>query len=282
MSSFIKKHKLLILLVLLVIVVLAGVATWMHYVSSYQGAHNTSKDSAAQLQVKKSKSEKAAKTPQSKTVTSQTEPVPKPKAATSPAPQTTSTPNPAHRNPSNIDVMVNKKHPLVPLGFVPSLGLANCSRAINVSKDVVDDLNSLCKAAQATGVPLGVSSSYRSYSTQASTYSYWVGQDGKEAADTYSARPGYSEHQTGLSLDFRVPDGATLSAFSGTPQQKWLAQNGWKYGFIQRYTSMNSAETGYVAESWHYRYIGRTAAADYTKRGISSLEKYWNMPGGSY
>lgn len=187
-----------------------------------------------------------------------------------------------HRNPAAIDVLVNKKHPLVPIDFVPALGAANCSGGVSIAAVAAADLQALCDEAAAAGVPLGASSSYRSYGTQVGTYNYWVSRDGQAAADTYSARPGYSEHQTGLSLDFRVPGGASLDGFTGTPQQLWLAANGSRYGFIQRYTSGNSAETGYIGETWHYRYIGRAAAADYTARGVSSLEAYWGMPGGGY
>lgn len=199
-------------------------------------------------------------------------------AAASPAPGAASN----HRNPASIDVVVNKKNPLIPLDFAPVLGTANCSGGVSIAASAAADLNALCDVAAAAGVPLGASSSYRSYSTQVSTYNYWVSRDGQAAADTYSARPGYSEHQTGLSLDFRVPGGATLDAFTGTAQQQWLAANGWRYGFIQRYTDANSGETGYMGESWHYRYIGRSAAADYTTRGVSSLETYWGIPGGGY
>lgn len=188
----------------------------------------------------------------------------------------------AHRNATSIDVMVNKKHPLIPLDFTPVLGSANCSGGVSIAVTAASDLTVLCDAAVSAGLPLGASSSYRSYSTQVSTYNYWVSRDGQAAADTYSARPGYSEHQTGLSLDFRVPGGASLDAFTGTAQQRWLATNAWRYGFVQRYTASGSAESGYMEETWHYRYIGREAAADYTNRGMTSLETYWGMPGGGY
>ncbi len=189
-----------------------------------------------------------------------------------------------HRNPASIDVVVNKKNPLIPLDFTPLLASVPCSGfgTVLVAQSAGTDLTALCEVAVQAGVPVGVSSSYRSYATQVSTYNYWVGRDGQAVADSYSARPGYSEHQTGLALDFRVPGGATLDSFTGTAQQLWLAENAWRYGFIQRYTGSGSAETGYSAESWHYRYVGRDVATVYMQSGATSLETYWGVSGGGY
>lgn len=189
-----------------------------------------------------------------------------------------------HRDPARLDVLVNKKHPLVPLNYAPQVVSVDCAGqgGIVVQVQVQTDLAALCQAAAAAGVPLAASSAYRSYTTQVSTYNYWVSRDGQAAADTYSARAGYSEHQTGYAIDFRVPGGATLDAFSGTPQQLWLAANAPRFGFIQRYTTANTAETGYMAESWHYRYVGRDIALAYATSGASSLESFWGLPGGGY
>ena len=167
-----------------------------------------------------------------------------------------------HRNPARIDVVVNKKNPLVPLGYAPSVVTVSCAGygSIVISPQVKDDLSALCQAALESGVPLSASSAYRSYSHQVTVYNYWVSQSGQVQADTFSARPGYSEHQTGFTIDFSVPGGATLNNFTGTAQQKWLAANAVNYGFIQRYTEANVKDTGYIAESWHYRYIGHENA----------------------
>ena len=195
-----------------------------------------------------------------------------------------STTNGAHRDPTQLDIIVNKKHPITPLSYTPRVTTVSCAGrgATTISPAAVSDFQALCSAAAKAGVPLDSSSSYRSYSAQVSTYSYWVSVSGKKGADTYSARPGYSEHQTGLSVDFRVPGGAQLSDFTGTKQQKWLAKNAWKYGFIQRYTTSNQKDTGYTAESWHYRYVGRSIATAYTSAHARSLETYWGISGGSY
>lgn len=193
------------------------------------------------------------------------------------------TPN-AHSDPSRTDVIVNKKHCIQPLTFTPNTISVSCtgsgSTAV-IATSATEDFKALCAAAKAAGMPLGITSSYRSYQTQVSTYNYWVSQGGPAAADRYSARPGYSEHQTGLSVDFSA--GAnSLDSFTGTPQQKWMAKNAYKYGWIQRYTDTNSATTGYNGESWHYRYIGRAAAARYVQSGADSLESFWGISGGDY
>lgn len=189
-----------------------------------------------------------------------------------------------HRNPASIDIVVNKKHPLIPQSYAPPLVTVACagSGSTTISPLVRVDFDALCQAAKKAGVPLATSSSYRSYQTQVNTYNYWVSVSGRAGADRYSARPGYSEHQTGLAVDFQVPGGASLSNFTGTPQQKWLAKNARKYGFIQRYTTANSQSTGYDAESWHYRYIGRAHAASYISSGAGSLETFWGIAGGNY
>lgn len=189
----------------------------------------------------------------------------------------------AHSDATRIDVIVNKKHCIQPLNFAPKTSSVSCAgngTAI-IATVAISDFKALCQAASDANVPLGITSSYRSYETQITTYNYWVAQGGRSAADRYSARPGYSEHQTGLSVDFSAGD-SSLDGFTGTPQQKWMAKNAYKYGWVQRYTAVNSATTGYNAESWHYRYIGRAAASRYVAANASSLESFWNISGGDY
>jgi len=140
----------------------------------------------------------------------------------------------------------------------------------------------MMNAAAAAGQALAVTSSYRSYATQVTTYNYWVSISGKDGADTYSARPGYSEHQTGLALDVQTADGRSLSNFAGTSQYQWLQAHAHEYGFIQRYVAGYESVTGYSAEEWHYRYVGVDVATDMRTKGIKTLEQYWSMTGGDY
>lgn len=189
-----------------------------------------------------------------------------------------------HLNPSRLDSIVNKQHPIYPLDYEPATVAANCqgsSAKATVLAAAKDDLEALCRAAAAVGVSLHITSSYRTYADQVATYNWWIAYSGKSTADTHSARPGYSEHQLGLSIDFSAGDLA-LDDFTGTAQQEWLAKNAYKYGWIQRYTSENSSITGFSAESWHYRYVGRDAARRYIESGARSLEDFWNISGGTY
>lgn len=185
----------------------------------------------------------------------------------------------SHINPNAIDVLVNKKHCLRPLNFVPP-DLVTVHGA-TISAKAANDFNRMFADAAAAGQGFAVSSSYRSYSNQVSTYNYWVSVNGQQGADTVSARPGYSEHQTGLAVDVGA-NGCNLNCFGGTSQYQWLQANAAKYGFIQRYYSGYESITGYAGEEWHYRYVGVAVAQDMKAKGIKTLEQYWGMEGGNY
>lgn len=193
--------------------------------------------------------------------------------------QTTCNNASTHTNPNATDLMVNKKHCLIPLDFVPP-DLVN-SNGATISAKAANDFNQMMADAAAAGQPLIVSSSYRSYSTQVSTYNYWVSVNGQQGADTVSARPGYSEHQTGLAIDVGAGS-CILDCFGSTSQYQWLQANAANYGFIQRYYSGYDSITGYVGEEWHYRYVGAATAQDMKVKGVKTLEQYWGMEGGSY
>jgi D-alanyl-D-alanine carboxypeptidase len=126
-----------------------------------------------------------------------------------------------------------------------------------------------------SGLQLSVVSPYRSYNTQVSTYNGWVTRLGQAQADRQSARPGFSEHQTGLAVDI---DTAVSEAFGQTPAGIWLAQNSWKYGFIVRYQQGQEAITGYEYEPWHFRYVGVPLATELQKEGFPSLETFFGYP----
>ena len=121
---------------------------------------------------------------------------------------------------------------------------------------------------------LKIVSGFRSYSTQKSVYNRWVSKDGKAKADTYSARPGYSEHQSGLAADLNHVG----SNFDNTESVKWLEQNCWKYGFILRYPKGKDKETGYIYESWHFRYVGVDLAKKlYNNGNWITMEAYFGI-----
>lgn len=182
-------------------------------------------------------------------------------------------------DPTYTDVIVNKKHCLQPLTYAPNDLVT--SNGATLSAKIINQFNQLYSAAAAAGQPFSVTSSYRSYETQVSTYAYWVSVSGQVGADTYSARPGYSEHQTGYAFDVAA-GGCTLDCFGSTSQYQWMQQNAAEYGFIQRYYAGFEDITGYKAEEWHYRYVGVEIAKDMQARGIKTLEQYWGMSGGGY
>ena len=171
-------------------------------------------------------------------------------------------------DPMSLTLLVNK-HFMLPEGFKPS-DLVTIG-ATMMRAEAANSMNELIDAAAAEGHHLWVQSGFRSYEIQVGLYEQYSAQDGVEAADTYSARPGHSEHQTGLTADFNT----ITEAFGETPEGIWAAENCWKYGFIIRYTAENTDVTLYKPEPWHVRYIGREAAAGMRDLGFLSFEEYW-------
>lgn len=171
-------------------------------------------------------------------------------------------------------VLANKKHPL-PTNYNPG------ENPIARQK-----VNKLISDAQALGLNVSNQvSGFRAYSTQASLYNNYVAAHGKQEADRFSARPGYSEHQTGLVFDLIDNQGQLLGAEGTNESSKkaaeWLEKNAHKYGFIVRYKPEFVEKTGYMEESWHIRYVGEDVAKTIHERNIS-LEEYLNAPGGDY
>ena len=130
-------------------------------------------------------------------------------------------------------------------------------------------LDEMFAAAKAEGLNLFIRSGFRSYATQKQLYNNYVKRDGVAEADRYSARPGHSEHQSGLGFDINKAD----SSFEGTPEAIWLAANCHKYGFIIRYPAGKESITGYMYEPWHVRYLGVEIATDVYNSGLC-LEEY--------
>lgn len=143
-----------------------------------------------------------------------------------------------------------------------------------LTKEFQTNFNIMKQAAANEGINLWVQSGFRSYNTQKNLYNRYVNQDGQQEADTYSARPGHSEHQTGTAADINVVG----SAFDNTKEEIWLRNNAYKYGFIQRYPQGKTNETGYIYESWHYRYVGNDLAAKlYNGGNWITMESYFGI-----
>ena len=140
------------------------------------------------------------------------------------------------------------------------------------------ELVKLIKAMQEAGFPISDQySGFRSYETQTKLYQDYVNQDGKAAADRYSARPGYSEHQTGLAFDVISTNGELVTEEKAA---QWLLDHAADYGFVVRYLKGKEKETGYMAEEWHLRYVGKEAK-EIAESGLS-LEEYYGFEGGDY
>lgn len=186
----------------------------------------------------------------------------------------------AHSDPSSIDVVINKKRCFSPIDFTPT-DLVGFNGFL-VSAKIVPDLTAMFNAAAAAGLPLSMTSSYRSYSNQVVTYNNWVRVNGSTAAaDTVSARPGYSEHQTGFVFDLSAGN-CTLECFRSSAHYSWMLAHAHDYGFIERYPTGHEAITGYSPEAWHWRYVGVPTAQSMKRSGIKTLEQLWGVPGGSY
>lgn len=188
------------------------------------------------------------------------------------------------QNPTSMLVLVNTQNTLpssyVPPDLtVPDVYLA-CTPGSDKSKlrsEAASAMESMFAAAEAEGLQLSMVSGYRSYDRQAELFADEVadcGGDEVEAAKTV-ARPGTSEHQTGLAVDISSPnfDNQLEEGFGSTPEGIWLQENAHKYGFILRYPDECTPHTGIYYEPWHYRYVGVEAATDIYNQGIC-LEEY--------
>ena len=187
-------------------------------------------------------------------------------------------------DPASYWVIVNKLRPLAPADYkapdlveVPVPYVYAPMLRADASAAVVQ---MFADFTAATGLQMQSQSAYRSYSAQVSTYNNWVSSLGQEGADLTSARPGHSEHQTGLAIDISaLPAACSLDqCFADTPQGQWLAENAWNYGFVLRYPNGYTAITGYEFEPWHYRYVGLELAAEYHRTGATTLEEFFGLP----
>lgn len=166
-------------------------------------------------------------------------------------------------NPNDILVYVNKYHKL-DSGFVPE-GLVSVSLSYGVKNqymrsDSYEAFKVMADDAKKEGVNIFIGSCYRSYDYQNNLYNRYVLMDGFDKAETYSARAGYSEHQTGLAVD--ILNGTFSYIEDGEMEYSWLISNSYKYGFILRYPKDKEYITGYMYEPWHYRYVGKVYAKE--------------------
>lgn len=185
-------------------------------------------------------------------------------------------------DPDSVVVVVNKRRPLQPQNYVPSLvhvGVRHLWSPL-LRAEAAEPLVRMFAAFEAeTGLQLRLQNSYRSFATQTDTYGYHVATKGQAQADRGSARPGHSEHQTGLALDVDG-DGYGCSiqqCFGDLVHGKWLEANAWRFGWVIRYPKGYEHITGYDWEPWHLRYVGVDVSTAMHKQGIATLEEYFGL-----
>ncbi len=220
-----------------------------------------------------------------------------PSPTASPAPSASSTSAPASplkltfdrrtlsiTDPSSLWVIVNKLNPLDPNDYAaPDLVSVPVPyvNAPTMRQEAADQIVAMFAAYRAeTGNQMQSQSAYRSYSVQVTVYQGWVNSLGQAGADLTSARPGFSEHQTGLAMDISsLPAVCPLDqCFADTDQGRWLAANAYNWGFVLRYPDGKTSITGYEFEPWHYRYVGVPLATAMHETGITTLEEFFGLP----
>lgn len=194
-------------------------------------------------------------------------------------------------DPSSPWIIVNKQRPLNPLTYAPTdlvtpnVPLRTRGEEMLVRQEAATALEAMFSDAAQEGIHLILASGYRSYNFQQSLYSRYTRELGQAAADTQSARPGYSEHQTGWAIDV----GATSrqceieQCFGTMREGQWVADNAYKYGFVIRYAQGTENVTGYIYEPWHLRYVGKPLAQEVNNQQNPTLEAFFTLPAaGSY
>lgn len=212
----------------------------------------------------------AAPTP---TATSPAAPTPSPPAAT---PSVSS----GHADPASLDIVVNKSRPLSPVDWAPDDLVPVPGADLPLRAEAAAAAGALLEAAAADGHPLTTLSAYRSHEHQVRTYRHWVDELGRAEADRVSARPGHSEHQTGLAWDVGDPASPACdleTCFGDTAAGRWVAEHAVEHGFVVRYPAGAEPVTGFAHEPWHLRYVGGAAAARIEADG-GVLETAWGLP----
>lgn len=186
-------------------------------------------------------------------------------------------------DPTSIWVIVNKIFPLVPKDWIPTdlvamPGIPEGSDQ-KMRAEAATALTTLYQAANAAGAGFKVSTAYRSYSFQKALYDPRAKSRGVSVADRTTARPGFSEHQTGLSVDIYTTDACHLDqCFGATAAGQYVAEHAWEYGFVLRYPEGKEGVTGYVSEPWHLRYVGMDLATAMHDSGVTTLEEFFGLP----
>ena len=187
-------------------------------------------------------------------------------------------------DPGRVWAVINKTRPYAPLDYRPTgLVMPEGVRSLEggaLRGDAASALTDLVFSARDAGVgEIALESGFRSYEVQQGSYGRQVNARGAEQADLVSARPGYSEHQSGLTGDIVACAGAcgSIDDLAGTPQGEWIAAHAWEHGWIVRYEDGRTDVSGYLPEPWHLRYIGADLARAYHDGGWHTLEQFFGL-----
>ena len=266
-----RKQTIIVAAAALVLVLGGGTAAWAGIAAAGKGATEASEPKP-----------QPAPAQESPEPTQQPEQEPSALPSPEPEPSAQAIPQWDIDTPESLQVLVNKQRPISVPGWSPAdLRVPNIP---NPSGELMRDeaataLEQMYAAAQADGVPFAAVSGFRGYDLQVQLFDNYVARDGLEAAETYSARAGFSEHQTGLVMDVSECSGCALSyEFIDTLQGQWIRDNAYRFGFLVRYNPDQQAIVGYRYEPWHLRYVGTEITTAMHEQGILNYEDYLGQP----
>ncbi|PZA20748.1 D-alanyl-D-alanine carboxypeptidase family protein [Modestobacter versicolor] len=255
---------------MLVLVVLAAVAAVVLVVRDTRGPGST--PAAAPT----SASAAAATTsPPAPTAPASTAPPPAPPPA--PATPTFDRAGQSIDDPNSTWVVVNKARPLAPIDHAPA-DLVTIAGGYQLRAEAARAMTDMLAAAAAEGLGITVQSAYRSYDYQVGLFGNQVARFGQTQAEVQVARPGFSEHQTGLAADVGGGGCDIESCFATTVEGQWVAANGPRFGYVVRYPDGRQDVTGFKYEPWHVRYVGVALATELQRTGVPTLEEFFGLP----
>jgi D-alanyl-D-alanine carboxypeptidase len=179
-------------------------------------------------------------------------------------------------DPASIWVVVDKARPLAPLDYAPADLVPVGGHQLRAEAALA--MSDMLAAAAAEGLTITVQSAYRSYDYQVGVFSNQVSRFGQTRAEIQVARPGFSEHQTGLGADVGGGGCDIESCFATTAEGQWVAAHGREYGYVIRYPDGKQDVTGFKYEPWHVRYVGVALASEMHRTGVPTLEEFFGLP----
>ena len=180
-------------------------------------------------------------------------------------------------DPNSTWVVVNKLRPLVPIAYAPG-DLVDIGGGMQLRAEAAQAVAALRAEAAAAGLDVAVQSAYRSFERQQGLFGNATARFGIAGAELRSARPGFSEHQTGLAVDVGGGGCDIERCFGDTAEGRWVVANAHRTGFLVRYPAGSEPITGYQYEPWHLRYVGPELATEMHETGVATLEEFFGLP----